>query len=283
MAASGRAGSPREDRTSTSSWSTAWSWSGGSRPSEASGARPDTLNFMCLPEGPLPGELADFGLSLLGDSEAPTWSSLRHYDAHMIDALRGRGFSVLLTQLLLVKELAVRVPVRGRDWCHRSDELGESFIARQVATRTQDPKWDEEIELLARALPPDLAQALHERTDPRELLEIVLDLGREPEARVPGREVLLANHPVSASDLEHVADNVGQFGRQQPRRDRADAPPRRRSATGPGIIGLTCASAARSTARATSSATCRGSGRSICCSAGPASARRRCCASARAC
>src|SRR6202163_5053579 len=88
----------------------------------------------------------------------------------------------------------------------------EARIARQVAARTEDPKWDEEIELLARALPPDLAQALHERTDPRELLEIVLDLGREPEARVPGREVLLANHPVSASDLEHVANNVGQFG-----------------------------------------------------------------------
>src|SRR5438067_36128 len=52
----------------------------------------------------------------------------------------------------------------------------------------------------------------HERTDPRELLEIVLDLGREPEARVPGREVLLADRPVSASDLEHVANNVGQFG-----------------------------------------------------------------------
>src|SRR5207244_10094993 len=72
--------------------------------------------------------------------------------------------------------------------------------------------WDEEVELLSRALPADLARALHERTDPRELLEIVLDLGREPEARVPGREVLLADRPVSASDLEHVANNVGQFG-----------------------------------------------------------------------
>ena len=72
--------------------------------------------------------------------------------------------------------------------------------------------WDEEVELLARALPTDLARALHERTDPTELLEIVLDLGREPEARVPGREVLLADRTVSASDLEHVANNVGQFG-----------------------------------------------------------------------
>jgi len=79
-----------------------------------SGTRPDTLEFMALPEQPLPGELADFGLSLLRDSEAPAWSSLRHYDSHMIDALRGRGFSVLLTQLLLVKELAVRVPVREK-------------------------------------------------------------------------------------------------------------------------------------------------------------------------
>jgi len=79
-------------------------------------ARPDTLQFMALPESPLPAELADFGISLLGDSEAPAWSSLRHYDSHMIDALRGRGFSVLLTQLLLVRELAVRVskPVREK-------------------------------------------------------------------------------------------------------------------------------------------------------------------------
>jgi hypothetical protein len=80
----------------------------------SSGARPHTLNFLALPERPLPDELADLGLSLLAGSEAPAWSSLRHYDSHMIDALRGRGFSVLLTQLLLVKELAVRVPVREK-------------------------------------------------------------------------------------------------------------------------------------------------------------------------
>jgi hypothetical protein len=80
----------------------------------SSGARPNTLSFMALPESALAGDLADLGLSLLGDSELPAWSSLRHYDSHMIDALRGRGFSVLLTQLLLVKELAVRVPVREK-------------------------------------------------------------------------------------------------------------------------------------------------------------------------
>jgi GNAT superfamily N-acetyltransferase len=85
------------------------------RMQRGSGARPNTLQFMALPESPLPSELADYGISLLGDSESPAWSSLRHYDSHMIDALRGRGFSVLLTQLLLVKELAVRVPKTVRE------------------------------------------------------------------------------------------------------------------------------------------------------------------------
>ncbi|TME02866.1 MAG: hypothetical protein E6I61_01455 [Chloroflexi bacterium] len=85
------------------------------RMQRGTGARPNTLQFMALPENPLPAELADYGISLLGDSGAPAWSSLRHYDSHMIDALRGRGFNVLLTQLLLVKELALRVPKPVRE------------------------------------------------------------------------------------------------------------------------------------------------------------------------
>jgi hypothetical protein len=80
----------------------------------SSGARPNTVSFIALPDSSLAGGLADLGLSLLGDSELPAWSSLRHYDSHMIDALRGRGFSVLLAQLLLVKELAMRVPVQEK-------------------------------------------------------------------------------------------------------------------------------------------------------------------------
>jgi stage III sporulation protein SpoIIIAA len=83
---------------------------------------------------------------------------------------------------------------------------------QQPLTHALVVSWDGEIELLAQALPPHLYQALHDRTDPAELLEIVLDLGREPEARVPGREVLLGNQPVTEADLEYVATRVGQFG-----------------------------------------------------------------------
>ena len=45
-----------------------------------------------------------------------------------------------------------------------------------------------------------------------DLLEIVLDLGREPEARFEGSEVILSHTPVSPEDIAYVADRVGDFG-----------------------------------------------------------------------
>ncbi len=82
---------------------------GWSRVQKGSQARPATLSFMALPEPGVADDLADHAITV-SDAQ-PAWCSLRHYDAHMIDALRGRGFSLLLTQALLVRETAVRVPL----------------------------------------------------------------------------------------------------------------------------------------------------------------------------
>jgi ribosomal protein S18 acetylase RimI-like enzyme len=79
------------------------------RVQKGSQARPHTLSFMALPERGVADELADHAIT--ASDAQPAWCSLRHYDAHMIDALRGRGFSLLLTQALLVREIAVRVPL----------------------------------------------------------------------------------------------------------------------------------------------------------------------------
>lgn len=79
------------------------------RVQKGSQARPHTLSFMALPEPGLAEELADHAI-LASDGQA-AWCSLRHYDSHMIDALRGRGFSLLLTQALLVREVAVQIPL----------------------------------------------------------------------------------------------------------------------------------------------------------------------------
>jgi hypothetical protein len=64
---------------------------------------------MALPESGLAEELVDH--AIVASEGQPAWSSLRHYDAHVIDALRGRGFTVLLTQALLVRDVTVTVPV----------------------------------------------------------------------------------------------------------------------------------------------------------------------------
>jgi hypothetical protein len=78
----------------------------------SSEGRPHTLDFVALPDLDVAGELADRALTL--SEGGPAWSSLRHYDSHMIDALRGRGFSQLLTQALLVREVAVREALRDK-------------------------------------------------------------------------------------------------------------------------------------------------------------------------
>jgi predicted N-acetyltransferase YhbS len=79
---------------------------------KSSAGRPHTLSFMALPESGLAEELADHAIEA-ADGQ-PAWSSLRHYDAHLVDALRGRGFTVLLTQALLVRDVTVIVPVKEK-------------------------------------------------------------------------------------------------------------------------------------------------------------------------
>src|SRR5213596_2974256 len=69
-----------------------------------------------------------------------------------------------------------------------------------------------ELELLFQALPPHLNRAVKRLDHQGLLLEVVLDLGREPEARFPDHEVILDDTPVTLEDLEFVATRVGSFG-----------------------------------------------------------------------
>src|SRR5881397_1643261 len=69
-----------------------------------------------------------------------------------------------------------------------------------------------ELDLLFQALPPHLNRAVKRLDHQGLLLEVVLDLGREPEARFPDHEVILDDTPVTAEDLEFVATRVASFG-----------------------------------------------------------------------
>jgi stage III sporulation protein SpoIIIAA len=69
-----------------------------------------------------------------------------------------------------------------------------------------------DVAVLLTVLPPHIYQAVHRSDRVQELLEIVMDLGREPEARFPDEEVVLSSKPVSFDDIEHVISRVGAFG-----------------------------------------------------------------------
>ena len=70
----------------------------------------------------------------------------------------------------------------------------------------------DDLDQLLEVLPPHICDPLQALQDRRELLEVVMDLGREPEARMPGREVVLSTHSVREEDIEYVIQRIGAFG-----------------------------------------------------------------------
>jgi stage III sporulation protein SpoIIIAA len=69
---------------------------------------------------------------------------------------------------------------------------------------------DDLMALLA-VLPPPAREALEKLDKSAELIEIVLDLGRKPEARFADHEVTLYDAEISHADIDYVVDRIGEF------------------------------------------------------------------------
>lgn len=99
----------------------------------------------------------------------------------------------------------------------------------------------DDLEALLNVLPPDIAQAVRDRNRNEALLEVVLDLGRYPEARYTDGEVTLCQREVTEADLQYVVSRIGEFDADnragiQRTLHRISAIRNRRG----NIIGLTC-------------------------------------------
>ena len=70
----------------------------------------------------------------------------------------------------------------------------------------------DDLNALLDIFPPHIRQPLCQQKDTSELLEVILDLGRPPEARFPQREVILNPREVGEQDIEYVASRIGSFG-----------------------------------------------------------------------
>ena len=70
----------------------------------------------------------------------------------------------------------------------------------------------DDLDLLLAALPPEIVEAVHRLENRNDLIEVVLDLGRRPEARFPDSEAGLLEREISEVDIAHVVDHIGTFG-----------------------------------------------------------------------
>jgi len=90
-------------------------------------------------------------------------------------------------------------------------------------------------------MPPHIRDALHRQADLKNLIEVVIDLGRPPEGRFPSRAINLSELTITREDIDYVIHRVGAFtldNRAGIERTlhRISAIRNRRD----GIVGLTC-------------------------------------------
>ncbi len=70
----------------------------------------------------------------------------------------------------------------------------------------------DDLTALLEGIPAHIRESLERHTQQPDLLEIVLDLGRQPEARFPGAEIILSERSVTQADIDYVIQRIGAFG-----------------------------------------------------------------------
>lgn len=80
----------------------------------------------------------------------------------------------------------------------------------EQTTGTQQGITDD-LDKLLNILPPDLRDRLNNHSKKNVLIEVVLDLGRPPEARFPQEAEYLSQDVITREDLDHCIGQVGHF------------------------------------------------------------------------
>jgi len=69
----------------------------------------------------------------------------------------------------------------------------------------------DDLDLLLRVMPPHIRESLNRQADLKNLIEVVMDLGRQPEGRFPSRAIYLSEPSITREDLDYVTHRVGSF------------------------------------------------------------------------
>jgi stage III sporulation protein SpoIIIAA len=84
----------------------------------------------------------------------------------------------------------------------------------EVSVGGSEPRREatDDLDVLLAALPPEVVSAVHALDQPENLIEVVMDLGRAPEARFPDGEALLLPREIGDADIAYVVEHIGTFG-----------------------------------------------------------------------
>ena len=110
-----------------------------------------------------------------------------------------------------------------------------------TSTLPRELRITDDLGLLLEVLPPTVREGLEDHPKREDLIEVVLDLGRPPEARFAVDVEDLSDEPVGREELDYVVERVGRFG--QDNRAGIERTLHRISALrnrDGGVVGLTC-------------------------------------------
>ena len=86
----------------------------------------------------------------------------------------------------------------------------ERAPSRRAAAEPREAPDD--LDKLLFALPSEIVDAIRGLPNQQDLIEVVMDLGRRPEARYPDSEVELLDREIVDADIQAVVDSIGSFG-----------------------------------------------------------------------
>ena len=91
-------------------------------------------------------------------------------------------------------------------------ELSEPELTPSLEAAIVSSKITDDLNKILEMLPADLRDILKVHSDRDDLIEVVMDLGRQPEARFHNKAEYLSDRVITAADLQESMTNVGDFG-----------------------------------------------------------------------
>jgi stage III sporulation protein SpoIIIAA len=93
----------------------------------------------------------------------------------------------------------------------QNQTLSEQASLAEEEDTSQEIQITDDLNDLLKILPAEIRSKLEQHPSKESLIEVVMDLGRLPEARFSDKAEYLSETPVSKEDLEHCSNQVGMF------------------------------------------------------------------------